>query len=270
MADPTPLRTLAIQTRLYHTQRGAPEPVQRSPLSALQKFVKDARKIIVDPVLESIYRTTPLDSTLDPISTANNPEPPTTALPTSLSEDESEVHTPSGQEPTRKRKQKKRKVKPDLAVECKLGEEGSDSMSVRHDDGMHSTLPTPVDGASVQGEDDADSSRARRSPDRTSLYPTDLSARSSRIRKPSLKLQSQELAELKDPSSALPSPSSLGKRSRESSEVKSATRKQKTEPPSSAAELNSRSNTYKQAWSISEQHLLERLLNEIPDGERNR
>jgi hypothetical protein len=31
-----------------------------------------------------------------------------------------------------------------------------------------------------------------------------------------------------------------------------------------------RSETYKQAWSISEQHLLERLLEEIPDGERNR
>jgi hypothetical protein len=28
--------------------------------------------------------------------------------------------------------------------------------------------------------------------------------------------------------------------------------------------------TYKQAWSVSEQHLLERLLEEIPDGEKNR
>ncbi|KAI9438053.1 hypothetical protein H4582DRAFT_2076646 [Lactarius indigo] len=31
-----------------------------------------------------------------------------------------------------------------------------------------------------------------------------------------------------------------------------------------------KSETYKQAWSISEQHLLERLLTEIPDGEKNR
>ncbi|KAH9928011.1 uncharacterized protein BXZ73DRAFT_102517 [Epithele typhae] len=31
-----------------------------------------------------------------------------------------------------------------------------------------------------------------------------------------------------------------------------------------------RSDTYKQAWSVSEQHLLERLLEEIPDGEKNR
>lgn len=28
--------------------------------------------------------------------------------------------------------------------------------------------------------------------------------------------------------------------------------------------------TYKQAWSVSEQHLLERLLEEIPEGEKNR
>ncbi|KIY53847.1 hypothetical protein FISHEDRAFT_21464, partial [Fistulina hepatica ATCC 64428] len=31
-----------------------------------------------------------------------------------------------------------------------------------------------------------------------------------------------------------------------------------------------RSETFKQAWSMSEQHLLERLMEEIPDGERNR
>ena len=31
-----------------------------------------------------------------------------------------------------------------------------------------------------------------------------------------------------------------------------------------------KSETYKQAWSVSEQHLLERLLEEIPDGEKNR
>ncbi|KAF8264626.1 hypothetical protein EI94DRAFT_1592431, partial [Lactarius quietus] len=29
-----------------------------------------------------------------------------------------------------------------------------------------------------------------------------------------------------------------------------------------------KSETYKQAWSVSEQHLLERLLAEIPDGEK--
>ena len=31
-----------------------------------------------------------------------------------------------------------------------------------------------------------------------------------------------------------------------------------------------KSETYKQSWSVSEQHLLERLLEEIPEGEKNR
>ena len=31
-----------------------------------------------------------------------------------------------------------------------------------------------------------------------------------------------------------------------------------------------KSETYKQAWSVSEQHVLERLLEEIPEGEKNR
>jgi hypothetical protein len=41
------------------------------------------------------------------------------------------------------------------------------------------------------------------------------------------------------------------------------------EPPIAKKE-KPKSETYKQAWSISEQHLLERLLTEIPDGEKNR
>lgn len=42
-----------------------------------------------------------------------------------------------------------------------------------------------------------------------------------------------------------------------------------SEPPIPKKE-KPRSETYKQAWSVSEQHLLERLLAEIPDGEKNR
>jgi hypothetical protein len=34
--------------------------------------------------------------------------------------------------------------------------------------------------------------------------------------------------------------------------------------------MKAKPETYKQAWSISEQHLLERLLDEIPEGEKNR
>lgn len=40
--------------------------------------------------------------------------------------------------------------------------------------------------------------------------------------------------------------------------------------PPIAKKVKPKSETYKQAWSISEQHLLERLLTEIPEGEKNR
>jgi hypothetical protein len=40
--------------------------------------------------------------------------------------------------------------------------------------------------------------------------------------------------------------------------------------PPTAKKEKPKSETYKQAWSVSEQHLLERLLSEIPDGEKNR
>ena len=39
--------------------------------------------------------------------------------------------------------------------------------------------------------------------------------------------------------------------------------------PPAAKKEKPKSETYKRAWSVSEQHLLERLLSEIPDGEKN-
>ena len=40
--------------------------------------------------------------------------------------------------------------------------------------------------------------------------------------------------------------------------------------PPAAKKEKPKSETYKQAWSVSEQHLLERLLSELPNGEKNR
>ncbi|KAI5989863.1 hypothetical protein EDC04DRAFT_2815767 [Pisolithus marmoratus] len=310
--DPTPLRTLAIRTRLHHTQCSVPQPTQRSPLSALQRFVKDARKMIIDPVLESICSNPPTSET-EPISTTNcmdnsdSLHVQTTTLPASLSEDESQRPTPLVQESTsatRKRERaranirdlKKRRLRPDLIVGCKLGEEGSDPLLVRHDMedesaevdvSIDTPTATPVDGTtSVQGDatemnaslvtpaEQAGCGGSSRSTSGPPVY-MDAFARPSRIRKPSLKLQSQVLGEKRDLSPLLTPPPSLGKRSRDPWEIRSATRKPKLESLSTSLELNVETNklrpdTYKQAWSISEQHLLERLMEEIPDGERNR
>ena len=232
---------------------------------------------------------------------------PTLTLPSSLSEGEIEQlqQAPEPMTAVRKRDRprakirdlKKRKIKTDLVVGCKLGEEGSNGVFVRHESAEidvsrqtpQSCLSTPLDGPLDQISDpmDVDNVTAVTLEDATKLpnprarqlvVPRpDSVNRSSRTRKPSLKLQSQPLTaltELKNEPSpnSLPMPSqSLGKRCRDVAEIND---KSKSEPLS-VSEVNAdtdknRSETYKQAWSISEQHLLERLLEEIPDGERNR
>ncbi|KAF8558557.1 hypothetical protein OG21DRAFT_1493787 [Imleria badia] len=326
-SDATPLRTLAIRTRIDHTQRTVPSNTQRSPLSLLQKFVKDARKVILDPVFESLSASANMVAFSNPTvtsnphvnsSSSNDPNHTLTlTLPSSLSEDENEHHqqAPVAQESVtaiRKcdrtrakfRDLKKRKNKTDLVVGCKLGEEGSNGVFVRHDTEdetaevdvsigtPQSCLSTPLDGQLVQIGDpmDVDNASAVTLEDVTqhTNLPNLPRARqlvvprrnnANRTRKPSLKLQSQSLTaltELKNepsPTSVLPS-QSLGKRCRDIAEISDAVRKPKTETLS-VSEVNAetdqnRSETYKQAWSISEQHLLERLLDEIPDRERNR
>ncbi|KAF9224994.1 hypothetical protein BS17DRAFT_60292 [Gyrodon lividus] len=328
-SDATPLRTLAIRTRIDHTQRTALSTTQRSPLSVLQQFVKDARKIILDPVFESLSGSADtialpnLDNVSNPTNTSasstdlNNSL--TLTLPTSLSEDENEGKqpTPVVQESTtatRKRERarakirelKRRKIRSDLVIGCRLGEEGSSAVFVRHDIEDESaevdvSMETARYSMSVGPSDqDVDSSIAEtlveapqdtklQNPARTRLLnarqrapPVDSLSRSSRSRKPSLKLQSQPpptKSGSHSESCIIPltpvSSQTHGKRSRDTSEIKSTSHKIKTEPLSTLADANaetdkSRSDTYKQAWSISEQHLLERLLEEIPDGERNR
>ncbi|KAH0831352.1 hypothetical protein J3R83DRAFT_14014 [Lanmaoa asiatica] len=324
-SDATPLRTLAIRTRIEHTQQSVPSGTQRSPFSFLQKFVKDARKVILDPVFESLSASADMVAFSNPTVTSNphinsslndHNHIPTLTLPPSLSEDENEEHqqAPVIQESIatiRKRERargkirdlKKRKIRTDLVVGCKLGEEGSDGVFVRHDiedEGAEvdlsmgtpqSCLSMPLDGPLDQISDlmEADNAGAVTPAQHTKLpnpprtrQPVvpwrDSVNRPSRTRKPSVKLQSQSLRALtelkKEPSSTSMSSQSLGKRCRDIAEIDDAVRKPMAEPLS-LSEVNAdtdknRSDTYKQAWSISEQHLLERLLEEIPDGERNR
>ncbi|KAH7883093.1 hypothetical protein F5I97DRAFT_1901913 [Phlebopus sp. FC_14] len=334
-SDATPLRTLAIRTRLNHTQCSVPHNAQRSPLSTLQKFVKDARKIILDPVLgglpDSVRFTTNLhsDAKSNLTSTSRSFNDPNFALRTlssSLSENETDEEQSSPPQEsltaTRKRERarakirelKKRKIRPDEVVACGLGNVASDAVFVRHDvedetlevdvsmetaRSLVTTIPGIPQGVfHVVDASDKDCSIIE-TPSDTSQNPmqpdlpsgpspalhrpvppqTHSLTRSSRTRKPSLKLQHQPphiKAELDSEEPVTPTPSQLlGKRTRDMTAAQSTPHKPKAEPLSASTETNvhpekSRSDTYKQAWSISEQHLLERLLEEIPDGERNR
>ncbi|KAJ7641332.1 hypothetical protein FB45DRAFT_739252, partial [Roridomyces roridus] len=49
--DPSPFKSLAKAARTAYTNRNIPSPVPRSDISQLQKFVREARSTILDPVL---------------------------------------------------------------------------------------------------------------------------------------------------------------------------------------------------------------------------
>lgn len=313
--DPTPLRTLAIRSRINHTQKTVPSNVQQSPLSLLQKFVKDARKVILDPVLENLSTSITYS---DPMVTSNphinssSSDPSHIPTPT-LSSPLYNSETESRQEPVveefmssirkseRPREKiqelKEYKIKTDLESGCDLGEEESNSESAEVDvsvEVLSSCISMPLDDSREQTDDpmvvdNANTVAAEdavlhdtKLPNSPGMHHAVLSLRDhinreSRTRKPSLKLQLQSLTPPTEAENKpAPTPMLLqgpGKRSRDITENDTVC-KSKSEPLS-VSEVNAgadknRSDTYKQAWSISEQHLLERLLEDIPDGERNR
>ncbi|KAG1778832.1 hypothetical protein EV702DRAFT_140360 [Suillus placidus] len=323
-ADPTPLQTFAIRKRLSHTEWSLPHTTQHSPLSALQQFVKDARRIIIDPVLGSLgpdnahYLTSNSNLTASPFHASL--DQPTLSEDEAM-EEEKETKSPPVQESftaTRRRerahakiqKLKERKIAYDAATEngeaadavfvrndvddesgevdiseSSLWPSGNDSTSMDVDDSTNTTVPSTP---STIAPPELAQPLASRSKRRTStinqrhslVTPSDSPNRFSRSRKPPVKLQPQVLdsnleANAESISITIPPLSTLGKRSRNSADVKNINHKFKAEPSPPAPEPKAdtdkpRPETYKQAWSVSEQHLLERLLEEIPDGERNR
>lgn len=321
-ADPTPLRTFAVRKRLAHTEWSVPHTTQHSPLSSLQQFVKDARRIIIDPVLGSfdpdnaIYLTS--NSNLTTSAFHASLDQPTLSEDETI-EEEKESKSPPVQESftaTRRRerahakiqKLKERKITSHTTAEngeagdavfvrndvddesgevdiseSSLWPSGNDSTSMDVDDSTNMTVPsTPSTIAPPElAQPSASWSKRRTSTINQRLITKSNSLnRSSRSRKPYVKLQPQSLdsnleANAESMSITIPPFSILGKRSRNSVDVKNINHKFKAEPSPPAPEPKAdtdkpRPETYKQAWSVSEQHLLERLLEEIPDGERNR
>jgi len=300
-----------------------PHTTQHSPLSPLQQFVKDARRLIIDPVLENLdpdnalYLMSNSNTTASPFHTSLDLLP----SPDNVGGDsEEKTKNPPIQESlaaARRRerahakiqKLKERKIRSEDVTETgeadavfvrndvddESGEvdisesspwppSGNDCASMDVDDPPPTAVPsTPSTLASSELAQSSTSWSMRRAstiPQQTCISQSESLIRSSRTRKPSLKLQSQSLnikmeAEIESIPITTPSASTLGKRSRDSSIATSSNSKLKTEPSPPVPELKAdtdkaRSETYKQAWSVSEQHLLERLLEEIPDGERNR
>ncbi|KAA1474616.1 hypothetical protein DENSPDRAFT_824632 [Dentipellis sp. KUC8613] len=250
--DPSSMRTLATSLRTTHQERNQPSAKQRSPLSPLQQFVKDARRTILDPILSTFV----------------------------LSDDSSDEEELS---PEELKKQRERQKIRELRMR-RIGEGGltlprggsgvyirkdledeSGEVNISLDDErnapatpMASSAPpsVPVDSSIIPPSSEAS----------TSTAPLPGPSKPSRSRRPAAKPRAQEASatptKAKSGGRAAPSKPKRSLESDEEAEAQPAKRAKETGKP--------RPETYKQAWSVSEQHLLERLLEEIPAGEKNR
>ncbi|KAG6885539.1 hypothetical protein C0993_000324 [Termitomyces sp. T159_Od127] len=238
--DPRALQNLNMDLQQRRDQRNRPSTHQRSELSALQKLVKEARRTIVDPIL-AIYEG------------VSEPE-----------EESDEELDP--QEIRRKiekeklRELKKRKIHSFGGLT--LPSRGLSGVYIRHD----------VEDESPDVDitlDDCPSSVFVDQPsagldlNRSSLERIDIPASRARRRKPSAKA-----GNLKKASTV---PTKRKAKSPPPSDIDSSPEpatEQVKKPP--RGKDKPKPETYKQQWSMSEQHLLEQLLEQIPDGEKNR
>ncbi|KII91567.1 hypothetical protein PLICRDRAFT_38344 [Plicaturopsis crispa FD-325 SS-3] len=267
--DPTPLRDLAASKRSSHAEKSAPRPYQRGNPSELQHLVHSARRTLLDPVFARL--------------------PPLPALHSDSEESVEEV------DPAElKRERAREKIR-----ELKKRKIGGSSLTVASSayrtgvfirrDQMDESALVEVTSDEVDGGGDEMDGGSGAGPSRMAV---DLEPSANvRTRRPTTKLKSAAEPPRKrsepprkrsktntepDPAPPLPKnppppnkkppppppppPLPVNKKaSRDSGKPKPSRDSTKPKP-----------ETYKQAWSVSEQHLLERLLDEVPEGEKNR
>lgn len=245
------MQKYTLDAQLAYHARHEPHTTQKSPLSDLQKLVKSARRSIIDPVLAAFAQAPEIKKD------NNNGEEEE-----SESEiDEEEIQREREREKIRQLKQRKIRTG-GLRLPSRLRMEGSTAVFIRHDvedESMDVDISMDHDG----DDDDVHNNRTTATVPR----PPELS-RSSRVvplsrtrqdqatpaapRSRSYKKARKEVPP-KAPLSPLPVPPPTPK------PVESTQKSGKPKP-----------ETYKQAWSLSEQHLLEQLLEQIPEGEKYR
>ncbi|KAL0945929.1 hypothetical protein HGRIS_012210 [Hohenbuehelia grisea] len=235
--DPIPLNTLASTSRAAYAQRNQPHTCQRSELSDLQKLVKNAKRRLIEPVFDELARLGYL------------PTPDDEAELAELARAKERAKAARMHERTIKFGGLRVPTRPQV-----------DDVIIRRDvedeSGVVDISLDEPSGASPH------TSRAAPQPPSPMMLDTPLvEAKPSRARRPATKVR--------DPSPPLPPPKKKAK-------VVPETVEEPSEPkPVASASKRSRDGkpkpeTYKQAWSMEEQHELERLLDEIPDGEKNR
>ena len=242
--DTGPLRTFAQSARDRITQRTRPSPCQRSDLSELQRFVKQARRSIVDPILARF-------------ADVSSPEPE--------SEEEIDpIELRRRQEQENIRELKKRQIRP-CGLSLPLGtkaviirpEVDDEAMDVDVSIDDNEDIIIPLDNMEAVPSSPVKPKPAkavRRPPKKTANEMLDDDGLSACVPVPE-KVRLPKNIKVKPPP-----------RSAIASDVESEVEK----PKKARGAAKPKPETYKQAWSESEQNLLEQLLEQIPDGERFR
>ncbi|KAH9931514.1 uncharacterized protein B0H18DRAFT_989747 [Fomitopsis serialis] len=272
--DPLPFKILASSVRATQAERSKPSVKQTSELSDLQKLVKDARIAIIDPVLPSYAFLNEPDSEPD--------EPP----------DPEEIRRALEREKIHELKQ--RRISSDVAVPVVAGlrrpTQASFGVFIRRDQADESAevdisldaedeegerAPSVFDGmGAVPMEVDTPPTSVASPVSSKAILPP-LVNKTSRDRRPATKAQ--------DTTVSGPSTNSTHAKAKKRVQTKHKTEAgpdESTPAPAGVDEVpdagkslkkgKRKSETYKQSWSVDEQHLLERLLEEIPDGTKHR
>ena len=264
-ADVAPFKTMATTAREAYAARNIPPKTQLSSPSALRQFVTANRLSIVDPVLTSFR----LPDDLACLSSDEEVDP---------------EELRRAREREKIRELKKRRIEGDA-----LGGSGAAFSGLG--------LRKPVAGVFIRRDQEDESAEvdismaedesARSVPGSTSevvpvavdtpatsvvsLPSTAAGEReaSTRERRPSRKAQ-----EIGKNAAAAKAKAKAKAKGKVQAKPKPEPEEEEEEPapaePTVGKNGKAKSETYKQAWSVSEQHLLERLLEEIPEGEKNR
>ncbi|KAJ7856552.1 hypothetical protein B0H13DRAFT_1641449 [Mycena leptocephala] len=242
--DPKPLQALALSARTAYEARNKPGVTSRAPLSDLQKFVREAKQTMLDPVL-ALYADPPDED-------EEMPEAHSVPASPSLARDH------------------RKYTKNDKTDPCAAST--TSRMPPRGPSGLFTRRKaTTIDTAAMAVDLDASATmatRARRESMRRRASsvadppppPSDPAPESERSPSPPSPTSPDAAPDADaDPApdaDAPPTPPTvLGKRTRR---------------PSASANAKGKTDTYKVMWSAEEQNLLERLLEEIPADDPRR
>ncbi|KAI0327513.1 hypothetical protein GY45DRAFT_1108915 [Cubamyces sp. BRFM 1775] len=265
-ADPVPFKSMAAAAREAYESRNVPPKAPLNPPSDLRKLVAQTRLNILDPVLKAFRLP-------DELALLSDDEP-----------DPEELRRAREREKIRELKKRRIEGDADAPVFAGLGlrrpalTQGVFIRRDQEDESAEVDISMDDDGANGAHASSAISEDAPMAVDTPSeaLSPTVASSSlppvyadsGARERRPTRKAKVDPRASSTraNTSTAKAQPKSKAKAK---AEVIDNSPEPSAEPPRDK-NGKAKSETYKQAWSVSEQHLLERLLEEIPDGEKNR